>query len=153
MKKAMMIVAMVMIVGSLALTVGFGNGVKGEVNVGMAVIQQQLQDQVQEFIGVEGDGICDNYEAGKGNGAGDGTGECYGDPGGCGMAPETISGEEKGSEPSFGNAVLQSGAFGSTSLQTAALRCGGPRKNGEAFFPGVPTAGRHGCLVPQGHSL
>ena len=64
--------------GSLALAMGLGNRFNSETNAGTAGagVQQQLQEQVQEFVDVDGDGVCDNYEAGTGNGAGDGTGEC-----------------------------------------------------------------------------
>jgi len=82
MKKAMMIVAMVMIVGSMALAMGFGNRFNSDANVATATagVHQQVQDQVQEFVDVDGDGICDNFVDGSGNGACDGSGECEEQP-------------------------------------------------------------------------
>ncbi|HPE69879.1 MAG TPA: hypothetical protein P5560_10590 [Thermotogota bacterium] len=94
MKKAMMILAIVMIVGSIALAMGFGNRFNSEVNgatVG-AGVQQQLHDQVQQFVDADGDGICDNYEAGNGYGAGDGTGDCDEEP----LTPQDGTGNHYG---------------------------------------------------------
>lgn len=68
MKKTILFITLILIVGTLVLAAGFGNRMnsvtpQGNMNHG------QTQDLCEDFVDADGDGICDNY----GNGLGEGT--------------------------------------------------------------------------------
>lgn len=93
MKKTILFIMVILIVGTLVLAAGFGKGMNSPSTQGN-MNQGQTQGLCDNFVDADGDGICDNYGIGIGqcNGNCMNDGECTGVP----LNPQDGTGNKHG---------------------------------------------------------